>query len=280
MTGVTFPFVLPSAGIKTFNDPRLDNAQAVTSVNSKGFGLPILPNTSAFTDYPETGWLAYDKANSVPMFSNGVDWTDLSSSGGIVTNSSLVGNGTTGSPLGVAPQSVTPGTYYNPILVINGDGIVTSATNTNTLIADWMTTATVTGSGATSIITAAALDSGYNNATPVANLNATTGVYTCTQPGYYTVSASVNSTSVGSGDFINNVAVLLTNGLASGKTVGWNNQATLSDLSGAAPQFDVSVVVPLAAGNTVWTTVTTSGTASSVTYSAHVTMAYFNGPFV
>src|SRR5208337_1428920 len=106
-----------------------------------------------------------------------------------------------------------------------------------------------------------------------------TGVYTATQPGYYIINASVDSTSVGSGDFINNISIALTNGLATGKIIGWNNQI-LSDLSGAIPQMSVSVIVPLASGNTVWAQVTTSGTASTVNYSAHVSMAYFNGPFV
>src|SRR5208337_207736 len=271
MSGVS---TLVPKGIKVWNDQTIDNAKIGVDVTERGFGLPILANTSSSTNYQENGWLAYDKANSIPMFSNGVDWTDLSAVGGIVTNSSLVGNGTSGFPLGVAPQSVTPATYYNPILVINGDGIITNATNTNNLIADWMTTTYVTGS-TTANITAASLDAAYNNATP-SNLTTGTGVYTCSQSGYYIINASVSSTSGGVGDFLSSISIALTNGLATAKIIGWTNQSNLTATENT--QFDISVITPMAFGDTVWTQVTNSG--GTVNYSAHVSMAYFNGPFV
>lgn len=275
MSGVSFPFVTPGAGIRVFNDAFFDHLEAGVETVERGFGLPRLVNTSAFTDYQEIGWLAYDSANGVPMFSNGVIWQDLSA-GLVIHDSTLTGNGTAGSPLGLAPQSVTPATYYNPVVAVDGVGVITSITSTNPLIANWMTSTSVAGGGTTANITAASLDANYNNETP-ANLNPATGVYTCTQPGHYLVTASVDSETSGVGDFIGQVTIALTNSKAAAKIVGWTNNPALAGGT-SRPQYSVNAVVSLAAGDTVWAQV--QGGSSTVDYNAHVSMAYFNGPFV
>jgi hypothetical protein len=188
------------------------------------------------------------------------------------TGISVTGTGT--APIvNIANTGVTAGTYTNAVFVVNAQGQITSATNTNTVAADWMTTIILGGSGTTNI-TASSLDAAYHNEIP-ADLNAATGVYTASIAGHYQISASVNSHAGGVGDFIENVEIAKTDGLATGKIIGWTNNPVLTGTT--SPQYSVSVTTTLGIGDTVWAQVVAGG---AVTYDAHVAMCYINGPFV
>jgi hypothetical protein len=193
-----------------------------------------------------------------------------------VVNASLTGNGTSGTPLGLALQT-SAGTYNNPILTVNGVGVVTAAVSTAGLIADWMTgTVTLTGTAATTI-PQTPLDANYGNQIP-GNLSG--GVYTATVAGSYTVNAFAQTTSAGVGDFIQNLAIVKTSAspAATAKVIAQVFEAFLLTADGYQNNStSVGITTTLAVGDSVWATVTAGSTASTTTYLAHVSIVYVNG---
>jgi trimeric autotransporter adhesin len=172
----------------------------------------------------------------------------------------------------IATTGVSAGTYGLALVAYNAEGQATSATGTEGLIADWMTNSSTGGSG-TFNVPATGLDGAYNNVT--SNVTVGTGVYTATQTGVYQINLSVSSTGSGVGNFIESIAIVLTNGLATGKIIGWSGNLGVGVGGSLQPQWAVSVLTGLSTGNTVWGQITAGG---STTYSAHVSINFVNGP--
>ncbi len=132
---------------QTFNDGRFNSIQTQNIVSLLTLGLPLLPSTTAPTEYTERGFLAFDEAAEVPMYSDGFVWHTLG--GGTVTLINT-GTGLTGGPItttgtiSIANTTVAPGSYVLTNLTVNAQGQITNAANGAV-----QTDASLTGSGVT-----------------------------------------------------------------------------------------------------------------------------------
>jgi hypothetical protein len=131
---------------RTFNDARFNNIQTDTTTCREAFGLPLKPNSSVATNYEQLGFLAFDEATDLPMFSNGFVWKDLEV--GTVT-SITAGTGLTATPtnpittsgtISIANTAVTAGSYTLTNLTVNAQGQLTAASS-------GVTDASLTGNG-------------------------------------------------------------------------------------------------------------------------------------
>jgi hypothetical protein len=244
----------------------------VTSITA-GTGLTATPTnpitTSGTLSITNTGVTAgaYTLTN---LTVNAQGQITLASSG--VTDASLVGNGTIGTPLALTTRGVA-GTYSNPIITLNNQGVTTAIISTSGLTADWYTTAVSTGSSGTFNIPASALDATYANLTPV-QLNTGTGQYTSSQTGLYSITVYVDSTSGGVGDFVLQTQIIKTDALATNKVIAAAAYLSSAGGPGAGLMYSVSTITTLNATNTVTAQVLAGG--SGATYIAHVSIAYIN----
>lgn len=186
----------------------------------------------------------------------------------VITDASLIGNGTGGSPLGLATQT-SAGTYSNPILTVNNRGVITVAVTTTGLNADWISTQSVTGSGSPQNVTTTTLDPNY---TTILNNITSGGVYTATQSGLYFLSVTITNDGGGVGDTIADVQIVKTDSLATNHAIAWAG-VNLPGLGAQNQAWSAATVTSLTASTSSIQFQFTSGNNLS-SFTGHASVIY------